>query len=144
MSVATRTDEVLKALEEELARHPYMASGEAGGDPSLHLSERIRDVRRVLSTEEPRWIGIPMAARLLGLRSEQTVRAWIASRLLQSRTQANGEVQVLLDNVLRNREAAEGLTAFGGRELTEEEVEAEHRARPGTAPWERPTTDRPK
>jgi hypothetical protein len=57
--------------------------------------------------------------------------------LLRSRTQPNGRVQVLLDDVLRDREAAEGLTAFGGGDMTEAELEAEHQARPGTLPWER-------
>lgn len=144
MSATTGADEALKALEEELARYPYMASGEAGGNPSLYLSERIREVRRFLAREELRWISIAEAKRLLGVDSEETVEAWVNARLLRSRTQPDGEVQVLLDDVLRDREAAEGLTAFGGRDMTEEEMEAEHRARPGTLPWERERADRPK
>ena len=69
--------------------------------------------------------------------SDETVKTWIRLRFLRSRTEPSGRVEVLLDDVLRDREAAEGLTAFGGRALTEEEMEAEHQARPGTLPWER-------
>jgi hypothetical protein len=91
----------------------------------------------MLGGEDAKWIGTTEAKRLLGLGSENTVRAWARGGLLRSRTQPNGRIQMLLDDVLANREAAEGLTAFGGRELTEEELEAEHQAQPGTLPWER-------
>lgn len=137
MSVSTGTDEALKTLEEELARYPYMASGEAGGDPSLYLSNRIREVRRRLVDEEPRWISAAKAKRLLGFDSETAVNTWIELGFLRRRTQPDGGIQVLLDDVLSDREAAEGLTAFGGRDMTEAEMEAEHQARPGTLPWER-------
>lgn|SRR3954470_9338005 len=137
MSVATAAHEALKALEEELTRYPYMASGEAGGDPSLHLSQRIQEVRRLLANEQPRWISLAKAKRLLGVDSDETVKTWIRLRFLRSRTELSGRVQVLLDDVLRDREAAEGLTAFGGRDVSEAEMEAEHQAQPGTLPWER-------
>src|SRR5688500_13602577 len=144
MSVLTRATDALRELEAELSQYPYMASGEAGGDPSLYLSERIREVRRLLSRDDDRWISLTKARRLLGVDSEDTVRTWAKLGLLRSRTQPNGRIQVLLDDVLRDREAAEGLTAFGGRELTEEELEAEHQARPGPLPWEREQVAAPR
>jgi len=137
MSVSTGADEALKALEGELARHPYMASGEAGGEPSLYLSERIEQVRRLLVGEEPRWISVAEARRLLGFDSEEAVNTWIQLGFLRSRTQPDDGVQVSLDDVLSDREAAESLTAFGGRDMAKEEMEAEYQARPGTLPWER-------
>jgi hypothetical protein len=73
----------------------------------------------------------------LGVGSENTIEAWARMGLLRSRSQPNGRVQVLLEDVLKEGEAREALSAVGGRDLTEEEMEAEHRARPGTVPWER-------
>jgi hypothetical protein len=46
-------------------------------------------------------------------------------------------MQVLLDDVLRERQSEEELSAIGGRDLTDEELEEVYRARPGTVPWER-------
>jgi hypothetical protein len=133
MSVLTKAADALQELEEDLAQYPLYA----GGDDALHIAERIREVRRMLSRDEARWIGTTEAKRLLGVGSENTVKAWAKLGFLRSRTHPNGRVQVLLDDVLKEREAREGLSAFGGEDLTEDELEAEHRARPGTLPWER-------
>ncbi|HEV2121282.1 MAG TPA: hypothetical protein VGW38_00710 [Chloroflexota bacterium] len=127
----TRATDALRELEEEL---PHRQVG--AGDDSAEVAERIRAVRRMLSGEDAKWIGTTEAKRLLGLGSENTVKAWARAGRLRSRVQPNRRIQVLLDDVLRDREAAEGLTAFGGRDMTEEELEAEHRAWPGTLPWE--------
>jgi hypothetical protein len=133
MGVLTKATDALRALEEEVAQYPLYA----GGEDALHIIERIREVRRLLSREDVDWIGTTEAKRLLGVGSENTVKAWAKLGLLRSRTQPNGRTQVLLDDVLKEREAREAITAIGGRDMTEEEMEAEHRARPGTLPWER-------
>jgi hypothetical protein len=101
MPIGTDTDEALKALAEEPVRCPYMASGEAGGEPSLYLSERIREVRRPLADEEPRWISVLRARRLRGFDSEEAVTTWIQLGLLRSRTPPNGRILVLPDDVLK-------------------------------------------
>lgn len=132
MSVLTRATDALRELEEELARRKV---GE--GDDSAEVAERIRAVRRLLSGEDAKWIGTTEAKRLLGLGSENTVKAWARAGRLRSRVRPNGRIQVLLDDVLYLREAAEGVSAFGGDFLTEEELEELHRSRPGTLPWER-------
>jgi hypothetical protein len=124
--------DALRELEEELAHRKI---GEA--DDSADVAERIRAVRRLLSGEDTKWIGTTEAKRLLGLGSENTVKAWARAGRLRSRVQPNGRIQVLLDDVLHRREAAEGVSAFGGDFLTEEELEELHRSRPGTLPWER-------
>ena len=54
-----------------------------------------------------------------------------------SRARSNGRVKVLLDDVLKEREAREAITAIGGRDLIDEEVEADDQAWPGTLRWER-------
>ena len=140
MSVLTKVTDALRELEEELAEHPLYA----GGENALRIADRIREVRRLLSREDAEWGGTTEAKRLLGVGSENTVKAWAKMGLLRSRTQANGRTQVLLDDVLKEREEREAITAIGGRDLTEEELEDLHRSRPGTLPWEReqssPTT----
>jgi hypothetical protein len=65
------------------------------------------------------------------------VKTWANMGFLRSRTQPDGRMQVLLDDVLQEREEREEMTAIGGRDLTEEELEELHRSRPGTLPWER-------
>ncbi len=131
MSVLTRATDALRELEEELTRQKV---GE--DDDSAVVAERIRAVRRLLLGEDARWIGTTEAKRLLGLGSENTVKAWARAGRLRSRIRPNGRIQVLLDDVLRRREAVEGVSAFGGDFLSEEELEELHRTRPGTLPWE--------
>jgi len=133
MSVLTLATDALRELEEELVQQPLAADREA----SARLAERIRHVRHLLSANDAQWIGTTEAKRLLGLGSENTVKAWARSGRLRSRVQPNGRIQVLLDDVLRRREGAEGVSAFGGEDLTEDELEALERGRPGTYPWER-------
>src|SRR5688572_25511128 len=118
MNVLTRATDALRELEEELGRRPV-----GTGDDSADLAERIRAVRRLLSGDGVQWIGTTEAKRLLGLGSENTVKAWARAGRLRSRVQPNGRIQVLLDDVLHLREAAEGVSAFGGDDLTEEELE---------------------
>jgi hypothetical protein len=48
----------------------------------------------------------------------------------------NGELQVLRDDVLYRKQEREALSAIGGEELTPEELESLHNARPGTLPWQ--------
>ncbi|MBI3972243.1 MAG: hypothetical protein HY332_13235 [Chloroflexi bacterium] len=133
MSILTRVTEALRELEEELVQYPLSA----GGADAHHIADRIREVRRMLSKEDAQWIGTTEAKRLLGVGSENTVKAWVRTGRLRSRVQPNGRVQVLLDDVLRRREETEGLSAFGGEDLTEHEPEELERSRPGMYPWER-------
>lgn len=133
MSVLTQATDALRELEEELAHYPLYA----GSADALRIADRIREVRRMLSREEAQWIGTTEAKRLLGVGSENTVKAWAKMGFLRSRTLPNGRIQVLLDDVLKEREMREDITAIGGRDLTEQELEALHQSRPGTLPWER-------
>jgi hypothetical protein len=76
------------------------------------------------------------AKRLLGVRAESIVETWAQLGFLRSRTLPNGRLQVRLDDVLKEREVREGLTAFGGEDLTDEELRILKESRPGTNPWE--------
>lgn len=108
-----------------------------GGIESVHLAERIGEVRKLLAKQEQRWIGVREAKRLLAASSEKTVKMWVRWGFLRSRTIPNGRMQIPLDDVLRERQREEELLAIGPDDLTDEELEEIYKARPGTAPWER-------
>lgn len=131
MAVVDKATAALREIEPELAEPPKE------GIDSINLADRIRAVRKLLAKQEPRWIGLKEAKRLLAANSEDAVKAWVRMRFLRSRTLSSGRVQVLLDDVLRERETEEELSAIGGRDLTEEELEEIYQARPGSVPWER-------
>ena len=131
MAMVDKATAALREIEPELAEPPKE------GMESVNLADRIREVRKLLAKQEPRWIGVRKAKRLLAASSEDAVKAWVRMRFLQSRTLSNGRMQVLLDEVLRKRETEEELSAIGGRDLTQEELEEMYQARPGTVPWER-------
>jgi hypothetical protein len=101
------------------------------------VADRVAKVLALLSPEETRWIGTTEAKRLLGVGSENTVKAWARLGLLRSRMLPNGRRQVLLDDVLRRRAEDEALLAIGGDDLTPKDLEEIEAARPGTNPWER-------
>src|SRR5438552_17539069 len=102
MSILQDATNALHEIEAEL-REPT-----PGGPGSVRLAERIRGVRRLLSAQEAQWVGTSEAKRLLGVRSENTVKAWARLGLLRSRLLPNGRTQVFLDEVLRRREEPEG------------------------------------
>ena len=126
MAILDDATRALQEIESELLEPTK------GGLDSVRLAERLRTVRRLLSSEDVRWVGTTEAKRLLGLGSENTVKAWARLGLLRSRRLPNGRVQVLLDDVLRRREETEGLSAIGGDDLTEEELRVMRETRPGS------------
>ena len=118
MTVLDQAAGALRELEAELLEPTR------GGLDSVLLAERIRAVRRLLSGGEGRWIGTTEAKRLLGLDSEDTVKAWLRMGMLRGRRLANGRIQVLLDDVLRQREVTEGLSAIDPPGMSEEDLHA--------------------
>jgi hypothetical protein len=110
-------------------------------DP-VAVAERVREVRELLAGEDARWIGTTEAKRLLGVGSENTVKAWARLRLLRSRTLPNGRIQILLDDVLERRAETEDLIAIGGAELSPEELRILRETRPGKNPWARERVER--
>jgi hypothetical protein len=137
MKILQDAANALKCIEAEL-REPA-----ATGLDSARLADRIREVRSLLATQDIQWIGTTEAKRLLGVSSENTIKAWARVGLLRSRHLPNGRTQVLLDDVLRRKEETEGLSAIGGDELTGEELRGLRSGRPGTNPWERQSAQMP-
>ena len=67
------------------------------------MAARLHEVAQLLESDEVRWVGTTEAMRLLGVGSENTVKAWVRLGLLRSRTLPNGRLQVLLDDVLARK-----------------------------------------
>jgi hypothetical protein len=106
------------------------------------IAGRIHEVLQLLRGDEARWIETADAQRLLGVTVDSSVETWARLGLLRSRTLSDGRLHVALDDVLRRRAERDALLAFGGRDMTAEEMSAEAEARPGTYPWQRATTSR--
>jgi hypothetical protein len=135
MSVIQEARAALREIEMMLTSVPQ---GQL--DPVV-VADKVREVLHLLSREEARWIGTTEAKRLLGVRSENTVRAWARLGLLRNRTLPNGRVQVLLDDVLTRRGENEDLLAIGGEDLSPGELRVMKAERPGRNPWERELTE---
>lgn len=109
MSILARVVDDLRDVEVELHDHPALA-------------QRIREIARLLETDEAQWIGTTAARRLLGVRSENTVKAWAWLGILRSRREPNGRIKVSLDDVLARRVINTDLAGDGdNRELSPEE-----------------------
>jgi hypothetical protein len=100
MSVLRQIDDRLAALESRLADRPEVVG-------------EVRAIRRLLTGGDGAWIGTVEAQRLLGVKSINTVKAWARLGLLRSRRAPNGRLKVHLDDVLRERQTYEALSAFG-------------------------------
>ena len=137
MSTLETATNALRDLEALLRTTP------PGGLDPVALAERVRAVQHLLAGEEVRWIGTTAAKRLLGVGSENTVKAWARLGLLRSRQRPHGRIQVLLDDVLRRRAENEALLAVDGEELVPDELRSLKEERPGTNPWEREQVEQP-
>ena len=109
MSVLDRVVRDLRAIEAELAENPPVA-------------KRIGEIARLLESDEARWIGTTRAKRLLGVQSENTVKAWARLGILRSRREPNGRLKVNLADLLEYRATRAALMGDGDdSEMTEEE-----------------------
>ncbi len=113
MSILRRLARDLRDLEADLRDRPAVAA-------------RLHEVARLLESDEVQWVGTTEAKRLLGVDSENPVKAWARLGLLRSRRAPNGRLKVHLDDVLREARAREALEAMGGIDepLTGEEWDA--------------------
>lgn len=113
-------DEVTTALREI---EPQLLRCTNSGMEAVDLAERIRTVRKLLSERGDRWIGVTEAKRYLQASSASRVKEWVRMGLLRGRSLPNGRIQLSLDDVLRDRENHEGITAIdNGVPITPEEA----------------------
>jgi hypothetical protein len=131
MSLLQEIDAELAALERELAAVAIAP------DQAQRLRGRVAQLRRRLEGPEAVWVGTTEAKRLLGLKTEHTVKAWARAGLLRSRVLANGRVQVHLDDVRRRAAERETLRTPWDGALTDEELDVLAATRPGPPPWAR-------
>jgi hypothetical protein len=102
--------------------------------------DRLEALVRRLHRDEQQWVSPADAKDILGVTHDGTVPYLIRHGHLRHRTTADGHPQVRLVDVLYERLVREVLAAFGGDELTEEELGILKETRPGTNPWEREET----
>lgn len=109
MSVLERVIRDLQDIEAELQDRPAVA-------------QRVQTVARLLGGDEAQWIGTTTAKKLLGVRSENTVKAWARLGVLRSRREPNGRTKVSLADVLERRAInADLVGSADDRELSPEE-----------------------
>jgi len=118
-----------------------------GGD----MIETVRQLDKVLSHIEPdHLLTSTEAAHLLGVRSPNTVLLWCRTGYLHG-VKRGGRTLVPLSEVERIKDGDkvrldraldrlhDEAEDFGSpRDMTEDEMEMLHQARPGTLPWARP------
>jgi hypothetical protein len=116
---------IVRTLEAVEARHPDTAAD-------------LAPVIRALTSPATATIGTEQARKLLGVRSVNTVKRWIALGILAGHwDERSGRWRIALADVLRLRSQQLALAAAGGDELTPDELAMLADATPGTFPWQR-------
>jgi hypothetical protein len=110
------------------------------GSLPIEYVRMVEGAARRLAQEEPCWIPIDDVYALMGATNPGSMEYWVKHGLLRGRTEPDGSLVVRLDDVLYRRAENEGLAAFGGDEMTEEELRILTKARPGRNPWDREET----
>jgi hypothetical protein len=99
----------------------------------------LAPVIQALTSPEEATVGTEQARKLLGVRSVNTVKRWIALGILAGRwDERSGRWQLPLADVLRLRGRQAALAAAGGDELTPDELAVLSATTPGAFPWQRP------
>jgi len=130
MSTAHETTTELKEMLALLRETPL------GQLPIEHVRP-IREAAYRLARHEACWIRVEDVYSLMGAIVPGSMEYWVDHGLLRGRTEPDGSLSIRLDDVLYRRAESEGLMAFGGEEMTEEELRILNEARPGRNPWDR-------
>lgn len=92
---------------------------------------------RVARQDEPCWVPETDAYPLMGATVPGSIAYHVKLGLLRGRTEPDGSLSIRLDDILYRRAESEGLMAFSGDEMTEEELRILTESRPGKNPWDR-------
>jgi hypothetical protein len=106
-------------------------------DVGEQLQDQVRSIRELLADPSAEWIGTTEAKRLLGLKTEHTVKAWAKNGLLRSKLASNGRTLVALEDVLRRAHETDALASPWDAPLSDEEATTLQQTRPGSTPWRR-------
>jgi hypothetical protein len=135
---------VLQDIDAELAALDYdLASGELALEAAERLRARVANVRERLKHADALWVGTTEAKRLIGVKSEHTIKAWARLGLLRSRASADGGIQVHLEDVLQRADEQRQLDDPAGTPMTQDEMDILAETRPGGEPWERTAPSNP-
>lgn len=120
-----------------------------------NVSETVRALRAALrDVDAERLLTTTEAARLLGVRSINTIKSWCRTGYITGVTHGSrtlipmSEIERIQDSDrVRSLRTAERLhdesSELGGDEMTQEELDALDAGRPGTLPWLRKATGQP-
>lgn len=86
------------------------------------LAKQIRAIAALLAGDDLRWIDRAEAERILDVGHPATIDTWVRLGLLRGRPTENGELQVSLEDVLRERDATSALDTGDDRELSADEL----------------------
>lgn len=127
------THETTTELKEMLA---LLRSTPLGSLPIEHVRP-VEEAAYRLAREEPCWIPIADVYPLMGATVPGSIAYLVELGLLRGRAEPDCSLSIRLDDILYRRAEREGLMAFGGEEMTEEELRILRESRPGRNPWDR-------
>lgn len=131
MSAAHETTTELKEMLALLRETPL------GSLPIEHVRPVEEAAYQLARQDEPCWVSETETYPLMGATVPGSMAYWVKIGLLRGRTEADGSLSIRLDDILYRRAESEGLMAFGGDEMTEEELRILSDSRRGTLPWKR-------
>lgn len=131
MSTAHETTTELKEMLALLRATPL------GSLPIEHVRPVREAAYRIARQEEPCWVPEEDAYPLMGATVPGSMAYHVKLGLLRGRTEPDGSLSIRLDDILYRRAESEGLMAFGGDEMTEEELRILTAGRHGRNPWDR-------
>src|SRR4051794_1332467 len=76
---------------------------------NVHLARRVHDIATLLERDEAQWIDTAEATQLLAAHSEKVIETWAHMGLVRSRREADGQLRVRRDDVLREKQVDEDL-----------------------------------
>jgi malonyl CoA-acyl carrier protein transacylase len=116
---------IVRRLQEVEARHPEVA-------------DELASVIETLASQNGAALNVEEARELLDAPSTRTIEYWLELGIMEgTRDDVTGRWIVSLAEVPKRRRWIEDMTAFGGDDLTQEELDMLHETSIGTFPWER-------
>jgi hypothetical protein len=106
-------------------------------DIDAKLRHQVESIRELIADPSAEWIGTTEAKRLLGLKTEHTVKAWARTGLLRTKFAPNGRTLVALEDVLRRAHESDALTTPWDVPTSDDEATTLQQTRRGTTPWRR-------
>lgn len=101
------------------------------------IGHEIHAVAELLETDAAEWVGTTSAKRLLGIGSENTIKAWAREGKLHSKKDPNGRVRVRRADLLALSRAGRELD-LAEAPMSDSELKDLSRSRSARNPWDAP------